>query len=258
MPRRSLRPPIAPPCGACAGPASTFLEQCTACIVKFGHALFRIHRLHPAGADVLRGAPDRRVTIGELADQHGLSKNHLMKVVNDLARQGWVETTRGRGGGLRLLAEPEALRIGDVVRASETDFRLVECFDPTTSACTLAPNCRLKHLFGQAAAPASRQRRPWWPWCLRPPRAERRVRAAGCEVERVCAWRRASALTPPMPASPRPSGLERAQIRAGCVSPASARANVHARRPAGRGCRWACPLAPAPCGCRHSVRRPAR
>ena len=92
----------------------------------------------------------RLVTIGELAEQHGLSKNHLMKVVNDLARQGLIETTRGRGGGLRLLTEPEAIRIGDVVRASETDFRLVECFDPRTNACTLSPSCRLKHLFDEA------------------------------------------------------------------------------------------------------------
>ncbi len=93
---------------------------------------------------------ERRVTIGELAEHHGLSKNHLMKVVNDLARQGLVETTRGRGGGLRLLQEPEAIRIGDVVRATETDFRLVECFDPHTNACTLSPSCRLKHLFDEA------------------------------------------------------------------------------------------------------------
>lgn len=92
----------------------------------------------------------RLVTIGELAEHHGLSKNHLMKVVNDLARQGLIETTRGRGGGLRLLKEPGAIRIGDVVRASETDFRLVECFDPATNACTLTPSCRLKHLFDEA------------------------------------------------------------------------------------------------------------
>ena len=90
---------------------------------------------------------DRLVTISELAEQHGLSKSHLMKVVNDLARQGLVETTRGRGGGLRLLAEPATIRIGDVVRAAETDFRLVECFDPASNACTLTPQCRLKHLF---------------------------------------------------------------------------------------------------------------
>jgi Rrf2 family transcriptional regulator, nitric oxide-sensitive transcriptional repressor len=92
----------------------------------------------------------RLVTIGELAEQHGVSRNHLMKVVNDLARQGLVETTRGRGGGLRLLKEPDDIRIGDVVRASETDFRLVECFDPATNACTLSPSCRLKHLFDEA------------------------------------------------------------------------------------------------------------
>ncbi len=92
----------------------------------------------------------RLVTIGELAEHHGLSKNHLMKVVNDLARQGLIETTRGRGGGLRLLKEPGAIRIGDVVRASETDFRLVECFDDGTNACTLTPSCRLKHVFSEA------------------------------------------------------------------------------------------------------------
>jgi Rrf2 family nitric oxide-sensitive transcriptional repressor len=95
---------------------------------------------------------DRLVTIRELAEQHGLSKNHLMKVVNDLARQGLIETTRGRGGGLRLLAEPETIRIGSVVRATETDFRLVECFDAATNGCTLTPSCRLKHLFDDALA----------------------------------------------------------------------------------------------------------
>ena len=93
---------------------------------------------------------ERLVTINELAEQHGLSKGHLMKVVNDLARQGLIETTRGRGGGLRLSKEPDTLRIGDIVRASETDFRLVECFDPGTNACTLTPDCRLKHVFDAA------------------------------------------------------------------------------------------------------------
>lgn len=94
--------------------------------------------------------PERLVTIAELAEQHQVSKNHLMKVVNDLARQGVIETTRGRGGGLRLLQAAGTIRVGDIVRAAETDFRLVECFDPATDTCTLTPACSLKHVFGDA------------------------------------------------------------------------------------------------------------
>lgn len=94
--------------------------------------------------------PHQMVTISELAEHHGVSRNHLMKIVTDLGRQGVLETTRGRGGGLRLLRDPAQLRIGDVVRASETDFRLVECFDPGSNQCTLSPTCRLKGLFNAA------------------------------------------------------------------------------------------------------------
>lgn len=94
--------------------------------------------------------PDRLVTIAELAERHGVSKNHLMKIVNDLAHQGVLETTRGRGGGVRLLKKPKDIRIGDVIRQSETDFRLVECFDSSTNLCTLTPSCRLKRLLDNA------------------------------------------------------------------------------------------------------------
>jgi len=94
--------------------------------------------------------PQQLVTIGEIAEQHRVSKNHLMKIVSDLARQGVLETTRGRGGGLRLLQVPAEIRIGDVVRASETDFRMVECFDARTNQCTLTPSCRLKHVLDAA------------------------------------------------------------------------------------------------------------
>ena len=94
--------------------------------------------------------PQQLVTISELAERHAVSRNHLMKIVTDLGRQGVLETTRGRGGGLRLLKDPSKVRIGDVVRASETDFRLVECFNPATNQCTLTPSCRLKGLFNAA------------------------------------------------------------------------------------------------------------
>ena len=94
--------------------------------------------------------PAHTVTIGELAERHRLSKNHLMKVVSALSRQGVVETIRGRGGGLRLARDPATIRVGDIVRVSETDFRLVECFDPMTNACTLGMGCRLRGAFRRA------------------------------------------------------------------------------------------------------------
>ena len=94
--------------------------------------------------------PERSITIAELAESHAVSKNHLMKIVNDLARQGLLQTTRGRGGGLRLLKPASEIRIGDVVRQSETDFRVVECFDASHNACTLTSHCQLKLVFSKA------------------------------------------------------------------------------------------------------------
>jgi len=94
--------------------------------------------------------PDRRITIADLADDLELSKNHLMKIVNDLARRGLVTTTRGRGGGLRLAGDPRDMRIGDIVRGSESDFRLVQCFGDGITSCTLGAACRLKSVFAGA------------------------------------------------------------------------------------------------------------
>jgi len=93
---------------------------------------------------------ERLLTIAGLAESLQVSKNHLMKIVNDLARQGMLETTRGRGGGIRLLRAPAEIRLGDVLRASETDFRLVECFDASTDTCTLTPDCRIKGVLHKA------------------------------------------------------------------------------------------------------------
>ena len=94
--------------------------------------------------------PERLLTIAEIAESLQVSRNHLMKIVNDLGRQGLLETTRGRGGGIRLLKPPQQIRIGDVLRQSETDYRLVECFDASTDACTLTPACRLKAVLRRA------------------------------------------------------------------------------------------------------------
>lgn len=93
---------------------------------------------------------DRLVTIQEIADLHSISKNHLMKVVYQLGLSGVVETIRGRNGGLRLKLEPEQINLGDIVRATETDFYMAECFDPNGTPCGLRGDCRLKNVLGEA------------------------------------------------------------------------------------------------------------
>lgn len=90
------------------------------------------------------------VTINEIADNHGISRSHLTKIVQELGVRGWLETTRGRGGGIRLLKSARDICLGDVVRATETDFAMVECFDQTLNRCRLSTHCKLKSVLYQA------------------------------------------------------------------------------------------------------------
>jgi Rrf2 family nitric oxide-sensitive transcriptional repressor len=96
--------------------------------------------------------PGRLVTIQEIADLHNISKNHLMKVVNELARNGTIETIRGRNGGFRLAHEPKDINVGAIVRMSESDFYMAECFDPNGTPCGLVKACGLKSVLGNATA----------------------------------------------------------------------------------------------------------
>jgi Rrf2 family transcriptional regulator, nitric oxide-sensitive transcriptional repressor len=89
---------------------------------------------------------DRLVTIAEMARNYGISRHHLTKIVNALARQGLLETVRGRSGGVRLAQPAGQIRLGAVVRAAEPDFHLVECFDRATNTCPLTGFCRLKRV----------------------------------------------------------------------------------------------------------------
>lgn len=89
-------------------------------------------------------------TIEEIADAYDISKNHLMKVVNALAAQGYVETVRGKGGGLRLKLPPSEVSLGAVLRASEAGTALVECFDRENSECCIAPACVARGILRQA------------------------------------------------------------------------------------------------------------
>ncbi len=90
------------------------------------------------------------VTINEIAQAHGISRSHLTKIVVDLSNQGLLETTRGRGGGLRLLRPAREIVLGDVVRATESDFTMVECFDAGLNQCRLSGHCGLKGVLHRA------------------------------------------------------------------------------------------------------------
>ena len=96
--------------------------------------------------------PDHRATIEEIAGAYAISRSHLMKVVHALGRAGFVETVRGRGGGLRLARPPEEIRLGDVVRHTEERINLVECFDTRAPRCRIAPVCGLRDVLEQALA----------------------------------------------------------------------------------------------------------
>lgn len=94
--------------------------------------------------------PQRRVTISEIADAYSISRNHLTRIVHDLGRQGVLETVRGRGGGLRLLRAPAGITVGEIVRRSEPDFVMAECFDARRNHCRLSPHCRLRRALNRA------------------------------------------------------------------------------------------------------------
>ena len=95
--------------------------------------------------------PDRLITIEETAEVYGISRAHLMKVANQLTRAGFLRAVRGRSGGLTLARKPDQINLGDVLRATEPDFDLVECFT-AYNRCMLTPRCRLRGILHDALA----------------------------------------------------------------------------------------------------------
>jgi Rrf2 family nitric oxide-sensitive transcriptional repressor len=91
----------------------------------------------------------RLITIDETARTYGISRAHLMKVVNVLTRAGYLKAVRGRSGGLTLGARPNKIRLGEVIRLTEPDFALVECF-ATGNECVITRSCRLRGILHEA------------------------------------------------------------------------------------------------------------
>lgn len=88
--------------------------------------------------------PDKLHTIEETALRYGISRNHLMKITQTLVQADFIESLRGRGGGLRLARAAESINLGAIVRATEDSFALVECFDRKHNTCVIASACGLR------------------------------------------------------------------------------------------------------------------
>jgi Rrf2 family transcriptional regulator, nitric oxide-sensitive transcriptional repressor len=97
----------------------------------------------------LRVAPGRRASVGDIADAHRVSRHHMDKVVQRLSASGLVETTRGRGGGVSLTRDPTGITVGDIMRAMENDFAVVECLGPARY-CRVAGVCGARDVFARA------------------------------------------------------------------------------------------------------------
>jgi Rrf2 family nitric oxide-sensitive transcriptional repressor len=93
---------------------------------------------------------DELATIDEIAEHYGINRNHLVKVVFRLGQLGYLDTLRGKGGGVRLAKDPAKINLGTLVRDTEDDLALVECFRGRDSLCVIEPACVLKTALQQA------------------------------------------------------------------------------------------------------------
>jgi Rrf2 family nitric oxide-sensitive transcriptional repressor len=93
-----------------------------------------------------------RITVDEVAGAFGISRHHLVKIVHDLGRHGYLATQRGIGGGFTLALLPQEIRVGDVVRLGEESDTVIDCKDRREGPCRIFPACRLKGVLDEAAA----------------------------------------------------------------------------------------------------------
>ncbi|MFC2952441.1 RrF2 family transcriptional regulator [Marinicaulis aureus] len=94
--------------------------------------------------------PESLCTIERISGAYGISRNHLMKVVQRLSDYGFLETVRGRGGGLKLAMPASKICVGDVVRKMEDDLAQAECFRQDQNSCVITSACGLKHALSKA------------------------------------------------------------------------------------------------------------
>lgn len=98
----------------------------------------------------LAAHPERSSSVKEIAEHYGISRNHLVKIIHKMATLCLIETSKGKGGGVRLGHDPEAMRLGVIVSKIES-MEIVECFNRDNNTCRISEVCRLKHILHEAS-----------------------------------------------------------------------------------------------------------
>lgn len=99
---------------------------------------------------IFLGIKKKKSSIGEISKAYGLSKNHIVKVVHNLVRLGYIRSIQGKGGGITLAMEPDKINLGNIIEQIEPDFNLAECFNDKKNVCRISPACGLKRFLRQA------------------------------------------------------------------------------------------------------------
>lgn len=94
--------------------------------------------------------PEEQSSVKEISEYYSISYNHLVKVVHRLSQLGYIESTKGKGGGIQIAKDTKKLRLGDLISQLEPNMTMVECFDAKTNTCRITDSCQLKHYLFEA------------------------------------------------------------------------------------------------------------
>ncbi|MCC8418543.1 MAG: Rrf2 family transcriptional regulator [Rickettsia endosymbiont of Glossina mortisans submortisans] len=99
----------------------------------------------------LASKPERVCSVKEISEYYNISLNHLVKVIHRLAQLGYINGSKGKGGGIKLASSPSSMKLGDIIEKLEPNMDIVECFNKNTNSCRITNSCQFKHFIKEAS-----------------------------------------------------------------------------------------------------------
>ncbi|MCX4083838.1 Rrf2 family transcriptional regulator [Rickettsia hoogstraalii] len=99
----------------------------------------------------LASKPERVCSVKEISEYYNISLNHLVKVIHRLAQLGYINSSKGKGGGIKLAFSPSSMKLGDIIEKLEPNMDIVECFNKNTNSCRITNSCQFKHFIKKAS-----------------------------------------------------------------------------------------------------------